>query len=64
MSRWLAELRSTLRDQSGATLAEYAVIAAALGVLMLTALKLIQTETGAQLTTTGNGLTALSVTPP
>jgi Flp pilus assembly pilin Flp len=64
MRRWKAELRSTLCDQSGATLAEYAVIAAALGVLMLAALKLIQTETGTQLTTAGNGLTALGVNPP
>jgi Flp pilus assembly pilin Flp len=64
MRRWLAELRSTLHDQSGATLTEYAVIASALGVLMIGALKLIQTETGTQLNATGNGLTALGVNPP
>ena len=57
-------LRALARDESGATLTEYALITAALGVLMIGALRLIQSETGAQLTTTGNGLTAAGVTPP
>ena len=64
MTRWLTELRSTLRDESGATLTEYALIGSALGVLALVTLKLIQTETGTQLNATGTGLTALGVSPP
>jgi Flp pilus assembly pilin Flp len=64
MTRWLAELGSTLRDGSGATLTEYALIASALGVLMIVTMKLIQTETGTQLNATGTGLTGLGVTPP
>jgi Flp pilus assembly pilin Flp len=64
MTRWLAELRSTLRDGSGATLTEYALIASALGVLMIVTMKLIQTETGTQLNATGTGLTGLGTSPP
>jgi Flp pilus assembly pilin Flp len=64
MTRALAALRALARDESGATRAENALITAALGVLMIGALRLIQTETGGQLTATGNGLTAIGVTPP
>ncbi len=64
MKTLLAALRAVACDESGTTLAEYALITASLGVLMITALKLIQSETGAQLTTTGTGLTAVGVTPP
>lgn len=64
MNAALAALRSVARDDSGASLTEYALITASLGVLMIGALKLIQSETGAQLTATGNGLTAVGVTPP
>ena len=60
----LAALLSVARDESGASLTEYALITASLGVLMITTLKLIQSETGAQLTATGSGLTAAGVTPP
>jgi Flp pilus assembly pilin Flp len=60
----LAALRALACDESGATLAEYALITASLGVLMIGTLKLVQSETGAQLTTTGAGLTALGVSPP
>jgi Flp pilus assembly pilin Flp len=60
----LAAFVSVACDDSGATLAEYALITAALGVLMIGTLKLIVSETGAQLTATGNGLTAVGVTPP
>lgn|GEM_PF-6573159 len=64
MNSALAALRAVACDDSGASLTEYALITASLGVLMISALKLIQSETGAQLTATGNGLTAVGVTPP
>jgi Flp pilus assembly pilin Flp len=64
MTPALDALHAVARDESGATLAEYALITASLGVLMIGALKLIQSETGAQLTATGGGLTAVGVTPP
>ena len=64
MMRWLTDLRCMLRDQAGATLTEYALIASALGVLMLVTMKLIQTETGTQLNAAGTGLTGLGTSPP
>ena len=64
MTPALDALLAVARDESGATLAEYALITASLGVLMIGTLKLIQSETGAQLTATGSGLTAVGVTPP
>jgi Flp pilus assembly pilin Flp len=64
MIRALDALLALARDESGTTLAEYALITASLGVLMIGTLKLIQSETGAQLTATGSGLTAVGVTPP
>jgi Flp pilus assembly pilin Flp len=60
----LAALAAVGSDESGATLVEYALITASLGVLMIAALKLISSETGAQLTATGSGLTAVGVNPP
>jgi Flp pilus assembly pilin Flp len=60
----LAAMLAVARDDAGATLTEYALITASLGVLMIAALRLIQSETGGQLTATGNGLTAVGVTPP
>ena len=64
MTRAIEALRSLACDESGATLTEYALITASLGVLMIGAFKLIQSETGTQLTATGNALTAVGVTPP
>ena len=64
MTRALAALLAVARDERGATLVEYALISASLGVLMIGTLKLIQSESGAQLVTTGTGLTAVGVTPP
>jgi Flp pilus assembly pilin Flp len=64
MTRWPAQLRAMLRDQAGATLTEYALIASALGILMIVTMKLIQTETGTQLNAAGTGLTALGTSPP
>lgn len=64
MTRALGALLALARDDSGATLVEYALISASLGVLAITTLKLIQSESGAQLVTTGTGLTAVGVTPP
>ena len=64
MSPALAALVRLAHDDSGATLTEYALITASLGVLMIATFKLIQSETGAQLTATGSGLTAVGVNPP
>ena len=64
MTRVIEALRSLACDDSGATLTEYALITASLGVLMIGTFRLIQSEAGAQLTTTGNALTAVGVTPP
>ncbi len=64
MNAAFGALCAVANDDSGAALAEYALITAALGVLMIGTLKLIQSETGAQLTATGNGLTAVGMTPP
>ena len=64
MTAALAAVLAVARDDSGASLTEYALITASLGVLMIGTLKLIQSETGAQLTGTGSGLTAVGVTPP
>ncbi len=64
MTAALAAVLAVARDDSGASLTEYALITASLGVLMIGTLKLIQSETGAQLTATGSGLTAVGVTPP
>ena len=64
MKAALAALAAVGSDESGATLTEYALITASLGVLMIATLKLISSETGAQLTATGSGLTAVGVNPP
>ena len=64
MTAALAAVLAVARDDSGASLTEYALITASLGMLMIGTLKLIQSETGTQLTATGSGLTAVGVTPP
>jgi Flp pilus assembly pilin Flp len=51
-------------DERGATLVEYAVIAASLSVVMITALLGIQNRTGALFSGTATGLTAFAITPP
>ena len=60
----MAGLRAFARADDGVALVEYALIAALLAMAMITMLALIQTETGAQLTATGTGLSNVGITPP
>ncbi len=53
-----------LADDSGATLAEYALISAVLAVAMIGALTAIAAECAAQLSVTGGQMTSLGTTPP
>ena len=51
-------------DESGGTLAEYALVALLLAVPCIAALLAIANNCGVTLTTTGNGLTSIAVTNP
>jgi Flp pilus assembly pilin Flp len=57
-------LRELVDDERGATVIEYALVAAVFALGMLTVLSLIQTETGSQLTTTQNNLQQFELNPP
>jgi Flp pilus assembly pilin Flp len=59
-----AAFRRLAGDETGTALVEYAIVSASLAVMMIAALKLIQNETGVQLSTAAAGLTAFAVTPP
>ena len=56
--------RAVLADESGATLVEYAILASAFSVLMITALLGIQNRTGTQFTGSTTGLNAFQISPP
>jgi Flp pilus assembly pilin Flp len=56
--------RSLLADCEGASLAEYALLAATLGVAMLAGTALIQTNAGAVLNANGTGWQAAAVATP
>lgn len=64
LSLIVTSFRSLARDDSGAALAEYAIITACIAIPMIAALTLVQTESGATLTSAGQGLTAFVVSPP
>jgi Flp pilus assembly pilin Flp len=53
-----------LADDGGATMVEYAVIAAVLSVAMISALAAIATECKTRLSATSANMTALGTTPP
>ncbi|HEX3550904.1 MAG TPA: Flp family type IVb pilin [Candidatus Elarobacter sp.] len=53
-----------LADESGATFAEYALIASALSVVMIGALAAIAAECSTRLSATSANMAALGVTPP
>lgn len=53
-----------LRDDEGASMAEYAVIAALFAVPLLGVLGALAGTAGGVLQTTGNNLTAIAVNPP
>ena len=57
-------LLAILRNDDGASMAEYAVIAALFAVPLLGALGALAGTAGGILQTTGNNLTAISVNPP
>lgn len=50
-------LKQLARDDRGASLAEYALVAGVFGILMLGVMQVITTQSGVQLTTTQNNLT-------
>ena len=58
------EFGRLLIDDSGSTMAQYAVITAVLSVAMIGALATIAAECSTQLGSTSNGLTALETSPP
>ena len=53
-----------LADESGAALAEYALVSAAFALSAATALAAIAYQCGIRLGATSTGLTALGTTPP
>jgi Flp pilus assembly pilin Flp len=59
----LIGIRRFLRDEEGATLTEYGLLAAALAVPMIAAFGAIATVGGNTLQTTGTGLSSLGSNP-
>jgi Flp pilus assembly pilin Flp len=59
----ITSLRLLVRDERGATMAEYALIAAVFALAMMAVLNLIQSESGAQLSTTQNNLEQFELNP-
>jgi Flp pilus assembly pilin Flp len=57
-------LRSMLADERGDTMVQYAVVAAALALVMMGALAAIGAECATRMAATGTQLPALGTTPP
>lgn len=57
-------LRALMRDDRGASLVEYALVASALALATIVILRSIQSTSGTQLMTTGSNLTNNAVSPP
>ena len=60
----MAQLAALLSDESGASLSEYAMVAAAFAVIMIVVMKGMQTQAGTQLTTTQGNLSNFGLNPP
>lgn len=60
----MRELIALLRDDTGASLVEYGIIAAALAVPMIAIAAVIVTTAGNQLTSTATHMQTLGQTPP
>ncbi len=60
----IAMLRSMLTDESGAALAEYGIIAAALAVPFIVAATAIVGTASTTLSSTTNGMQAVGANPP
>lgn len=54
----------TLRDDTGATLAEYALVSVTIGMAMMVGVAVLQTNAGNELTATANGWLSVATTPP
>lgn len=63
-SVWVETVASLLADDSGQTMAEYGLVAAVLGVMMIAAVGMVTTESGGLLTGTANGLVNVAQNPP
>lgn len=62
--RWLTQLGMLLADESGQTMAEYGLVAAVLGVAMIGACAMLQSESGQVLNGDANGFVSLAQSPP
>lgn len=62
--RLVATLRDALRDERGAALAEYALIAASVGISMIAGVALLQTESGSALSNNAAGWKTVAISPP
>jgi Flp pilus assembly pilin Flp len=57
-------LLAVLREECGATLAEYALVSVTLGLAMLSGVFALQTITGRELAATAGGWLSVALTPP
>ena len=57
-------MQAVWSDETAATMAEYAIIAASFSILMITALVSIQNRTGTQFTSTASGMNTFEISPP
>ena len=63
-SRWLRDIAELLADESGSTMAEYGLVAAVLGIAMIGACAMLQSEGGQVLNGDANGFVSLAQNPP
>lgn len=57
-------LAAFAKDESGVAFSEYALIAAAFAVMMISVMKAMQSQAGTQLSTTQSSLTNFGLYPP
>ena len=63
-SAWFKTLTRLLADDAGQTMAEYGLVAAVLGSVMIFAVAMMQTESGQILTGSASGLVNVAQNPP
>jgi len=64
MSRWTHSIDALLRDDGGAVIVEYAIVAAAIAVPALAMAASVTAQAGTTLTSTTSGLQVIGANPP
>ncbi|MDB5095109.1 MAG: hypothetical protein JWO85_3210 [Candidatus Eremiobacteraeota bacterium] len=61
---WLGFVHALLDDERGQTMAEYGLVAAVFGVIMIAAVAVLQGNSGSVLSTSANGWVGVAQSPP